>query len=106
MIDKTMIDRVKDRLVDAFDPVAIYLFGSYAWGNPDEESDLDILIVTDKYTKNRYMMMADGHRALRGLDIAKDILLYSKDDFDRFAADKISFCSKIARDGKMIYAKA
>ncbi len=23
----------------------IYLFGSYAWGNPDDESDLDLLVI-------------------------------------------------------------
>ena len=31
MIDNKVIEEVKKRLVDAFDPVAIYLFGSYAW---------------------------------------------------------------------------
>ncbi len=106
MIDNKVIEEVKKRLVDAFDPVAIYLFGSYAWGNPDEESDLDILIVTDEYTKNRYKMAADGHRALGDLDLSKDILIYSKKDFDTFAKDKANFCNKIARDGKKIYAKA
>jgi predicted nucleotidyltransferase len=30
------------RLVNEFQPEAVYLFGSYAWGKPDKESDLDL----------------------------------------------------------------
>ncbi len=44
MIEKKVIDEVKNRLVNTYNPIAIYLFGSYAWGIPTEDSDLDLLI--------------------------------------------------------------
>ena len=46
MIKREVIDEVKNRLVKAYDPLAIYLFGSYAWGTPTEDSDLELLIAT------------------------------------------------------------
>lgn len=39
------LDEITARLVAEFDPEAVYLFGSYVWGEPDEDSDLDLLVV-------------------------------------------------------------
>ena len=41
MIHDSLIDLVTKRLVQVYDPFEIYIFGSYVWGSPDEESDLD-----------------------------------------------------------------
>ena len=48
MISQEVIEEVKNRLIKTYNPIAIYLFGSYAWGTPNEDSDLDLLIVVDK----------------------------------------------------------
>jgi predicted nucleotidyltransferase len=37
-----------DRIVEGYKPEKVMLFGSYAQGNPTEDSDIDILIVTEK----------------------------------------------------------
>lgn len=42
------IATVVDRIIEGCNPEKIVLFGSYAHGNPTEDSDLDILIVTEK----------------------------------------------------------
>ena len=34
-----------DRLVEAYEPERVLLFGSYAWGNPTDDSDVDIMVV-------------------------------------------------------------
>jgi predicted nucleotidyltransferase len=106
MHDNTVFEAVKKRLVDAYDPLAIYIFGSYAWGNPTDESDLDLLIVVDSYKKDRFATMSEGYKALMDLDLSKDILVYNKDEFARFVADRTSLCYKVAHEGKQIYAKA
>ena len=51
MIKDKIIDEVVCRLVDVYHPVEIYLFGSYAWGKPTEESDLDLLVVIENSEK-------------------------------------------------------
>ena len=106
MIHQNTIDEVKKRLIEAYNPLEIYLFGSYAWGHPDEESDLDLLIVVDHHPSSRYQSMVTGHKALIGLNISKDLLVYSKDEFNKCASDVTSICNKVIRSGKKIYAKA
>ena len=40
-----LVSKVTQRMVSVFDPQAIYLFGSRAWGQPTEDSDVDLLVV-------------------------------------------------------------
>lgn len=75
MINSHMIDSVKSKLINTYDPYAIYIFGSYAWGTPNEDSDLDVLIVVDKLTNTRHRMLVKGHSALFNLRLSKDLLL-------------------------------
>jgi HEPN domain-containing protein len=43
--DPRELDRVVRRLVEAFDPVAVYLFGSRARGDASADSDYDLMLV-------------------------------------------------------------
>jgi len=107
MINKETIEEVKNRLVKTYDPVAIYLFGSYAWGHPDKESDLDLLIVVEKSDEKSYRRPIAGYKALRGLeDISKDIIVQTQEIFDRRSQEKTTLEFKIKRDGKVLYARA
>lgn len=106
MIPEKTINKVKDRLVKAYHPLEIYLFGSYAWGTPNEESDLDLLVVIDETNENRYKLLTKGHRALIDLDISKDILVYTKNEFLERAEDISTLGYQIKNKGKKIYAKA
>ncbi len=42
---RTEIDKIVRQVVAAYRPEKIILFGSYAYGNPDADSDLDLLII-------------------------------------------------------------
>ena len=44
---KKILNNIVDRLKQDYNPEQIILFGSYAYGNPTEESDIDLLIVKD-----------------------------------------------------------
>jgi uncharacterized protein len=46
-ISSTDIAEVVRQIVERFHPIKIVLFGSYAYGNPHEGSDIDILVVMD-----------------------------------------------------------
>jgi predicted nucleotidyltransferase len=105
MISEETLEDVKNRLVKAYSPIAIYLFGSYAWGTPTEESDLDLLIVVDKSDEKSYKRPLVGYDALFGMNIAKDIIVYTKKEFDEASTNKTTFCFKIKNNGKLIYAR-
>jgi predicted nucleotidyltransferase len=106
VISKELIEEVKDRLVRTYDPVAIYIFGSYAWGSPTEDSDLDLMIVVEKSDEKSYKRPIIGYTALRGLDISKDIIVHTKEVFDCRSANVTTLEYKIKRDGKVLYVRA
>lgn len=106
MINKKIIDEVKNRLIKTYDPIAIYLFGSYAWGKPTEDSDLDLLIVVDKSDEKSYKRTIPGYDALFGMGISKDIIVYTKEEFEERANNITTLGYKIKKDGELIYARA
>lgn len=106
MISQKTIDRVKDRLVDVYKPLEIYLFGSYAWGHPTEDSDLDLLIVVSDSKEKSYRRSIPGSWALMDIMISKDLFVYTKDEFEKRAGDVTTLCYKVAQEGKKIYAQS
>lgn len=105
-ISKEVIEEVKNRLVTVYDPLKIYLFGSYAWRAPTEESDLDLLIVIEKSAEQRHKRGKPGFEALWGLGISKDLMVYTKKELEQRTSDPSSLIHKILKDGKVIYAKS
>lgn len=105
MISEEKIEEVKNRLIDTYHPLEIYIFGSYAWGIPEEDSDLDLLVVVQDLKKDRYETLVEGHRALMGMGIPKDILVYSKKEFEEHAKDIGSICYRVKNKGKKIYGR-
>lgn len=47
MIGKEKISEIVDKIASGYDPDKIILFGSYAAGNPNEHSDLDLFLIKD-----------------------------------------------------------
>lgn len=45
MVDEKSIYELSERIVQGFQPERIILFGSYARGNPTEDSDVDLLVI-------------------------------------------------------------
>ena len=106
MISKELINEVKNRLVKVYDPLEIYLFGSYAWGNPTEDSDLDLLIVIEKSDEKRYKRSVRGYISLAGLSVPNDIIVYTSEEFDKLSKDITRLSYKIKNEGEVIYAKS
>ncbi|MBI5307124.1 MAG: nucleotidyltransferase domain-containing protein [Planctomycetes bacterium] len=103
MVTSEIIETVKDRLIKAYNPRAVYLFGSFAWGTPDEHSDLDLLVVIDSSDEKPYKRLLKGIDALTGLGIAKDLLVYTRTEFEELANDVSTLCHKIKQEGVKLY---
>ncbi len=101
-----IIEDVKNRLKEAYKPREIYLFGSFAWGSPDPQSDLDLLIVVAASDEKPHKRARIGIESLKGLKIAKDIIVYTSDEFERLSADVSTLCYKIKKEGIRLYAAA
>jgi len=74
MID---IDKVKSQIIESLKPLnldKIILFGSYAYGIPNENSDLDICIIDNNFKSKMDKKLAI-RKKLKDIKIAKDIIL-------------------------------
>lgn len=94
-----LFDSIRTRLDTAYNPLSLYIFGSYAWGTPTVDSDIDLVVVVDSSDKKPYKRAIEGIRALRGLGIAKDILVYTKDEFKTISDDVSSLLYKVKHEG-------
>ena len=80
MID---IEKIKSEIVEKlkpFNPLKIILFGSYAYGTPTENSDLDLCIIDNNFT-SKIKEKSKIRKALKDIKIAKDILLVNEEYF-------------------------
>jgi len=100
-----VIEEATRRLVAEFQPEQIWLFGSYAWGEPTKDSDLDLLmLVTDeKQTSIQHQRLA--RRCLRYIDMPKDVLIQSASSFQRYRDVHSSMSHKIAVEGRLVYGR-
>ncbi len=93
------------RLVLAFDPLRIDLFGSVACGTAGPGSDLDLLIVLPALdrTKKRAARVR-ARRVLEGIGTAVDVVVTTPDDIER-SGDVVGFVLREAlREGRTVYA--
>ncbi len=94
-------------------PRVIIIFGSYARGTNDEESDLDLLIVLDEDKipvsyDEKIEMKLNIRRAIREINkkIAIDLLVYTTPEYEEFIKSGSSFSKEIKETGKVLYEKA
>lgn len=73
---------------------------------PTKDSDLDVLIIVNELAKDRNGLLFEGYLSLFNLGIAKDLLLYTKVEFEEQTTDIFSLCFKVKLDGKQIYTTA
>ncbi len=93
-------------LVQAFDPIKIYAFGSYARGTFDEESDLDLMVLVESYNNKKPLdAIYFGYEALRDIHMPVDLLVYDRAKHDELKNDHASFFYKIIHKGKLLYEK-
>lgn len=78
MISEHTIQQAVDRLVNAANPSKVILFGSYARGDANENSELDLMVI-ERELPNKFEEMIRLKQALRSLHIPVDVLVYSEE---------------------------
>jgi len=82
----------------------IYLFGSYAYGKPSSESDLDLMVITDKEIDDAILSVTEIRYNTWGKVGVFDMLVYSEKVFnDR--KEKYNLENKVFNEGKIIYER-
>jgi predicted nucleotidyltransferase len=99
-----VLAEVVRRLVEAYRPERIYLFGSVARGDAGPDSDYDLMVVVPDDAPREMQDCDLAYRALRGLGIAKDVLVWTRGAFEERLPLKASLPSTILREGKLLHA--
>ena len=100
----SFLQEIVRRIVDAVDPARIILFGSYAYGTPHQDSDIDILVIMET-ARPRHKRTVAINRALAGLLIPKDILVYTPAEVDDWKDVPQAFVTQVLKKGVVVYDK-
>ena len=98
MMDATLAEIVA-RLAKAFQPEAMFLFGSRARGNETPDSDYDVLVVVSASDDPPYRRAQRAHEALWGVWAAADVFVLTREEFDEQAGMVASVARSAAREG-------
>src|SRR5438132_14191269 len=102
---KTEIDQIVSQVIEHYRPEKVILFGSYAYGHPDPDSDLDLLII--KNTSERFIdrwinvrrIVSNSKRS-----IPFEPIVLTPDEVEERLAIGDQFIKKIVTKGEILFA--
>jgi len=102
---KQVIERMVDKLAREYRPERVVLFGSYAYGTPDEESDIDLLIIKntpeafiDRWATVRRILSDPKRRT------PLETLILTPEEVSQRLEIGDQFIMEILEKGKVLYA--
>ncbi|OGM97412.1 MAG: hypothetical protein A2817_00665 [Candidatus Yanofskybacteria bacterium RIFCSPHIGHO2_01_FULL_39_8b] len=97
------IQNIVDTIVTEFKPEKVVLFGSYAWGQPTKDSDIDLFVIKNDAKKNIRDLAIDLERILLPRTFPIDIIVYKPEQVEKYLNEKNMFITKILTKGKILY---
>lgn len=99
-----IIEEILEKIITEYAPQKVILFGSYAYGHPDEESDFDLLIIkdTDKRPIERWMELK---RLLRDRNRKTSVspLVYTPRELEERLVLRDFFIQEVLEKGEVLY---
>ena len=92
------------RIVEALDPERIILFGSYASGQPDENSDIDLLVIMETAKRPAGRIVAVS-RTLSPRPFPVDIIVRTPEELDRDLKRVDPFMRDLVERGRTLYER-
>ena len=103
-----LLDRMIRTIVDEVDLEQVVLFGSRARGDARPDSDVDLLIIeSETFGDGRSSHAERGrlNRALAATPVATDLLVYSREEVDRWRGSLNHVAARALREGRVLYAR-
>lgn len=102
MLTAQLLQTAVDRVLAVAQPLQIILFGSYARGDADAQSDIDLLIVENEVA-DRGQEMLRLTRSIGYLGLGVDVLVYSEQEVMRRSQVPGTLLHHALREGKVLY---
>lgn len=98
------VGRALERLVEAFGPERIYLFGSRARGTARPDSDVDVLVVVPTADEPTYRLAARAYAEVGRCEPALELVFMTRAEFEGRARAAASLPATVLREGLLVYA--
>ena len=106
--EEGLLQHMVQTIVSEVAPETIILFGSRARGDARSDSDVDLLVIEKEPfspQRSRRKEMARLQMALRNLPLSKDILLYSRDEFEYWRNSLNHLVGRAGREGRVLHGR-
>ena len=103
-VDDLVLAEAVRRLVGAYRPERVYLFGSVARGDAGPDSDYDLLVIMPDDAPPEQRRSRLAYEALRGTGTAADVLVCTTSYFEDRRLLKASLPGTVLREGRLLHA--
>ncbi len=107
VVTEALLADMAQRIVEALHPEKVILFGSYAYGTPHEDSDIDLFVIM----KPKYAEETNHQRVMDVTDVAKipflpmDVIVRTPEQVETRLAMGDFFIKEILDQGKVLYQR-
>jgi len=105
MIGTDKISEIVNKISSGYNPEKIILFGSYANGNPNEDSDLDLFVIKETDLP-RPQRTAQVRKMIYGSMNPIDLIVYTPKEIDESKENRFGFVYEVLNTGKTLYERA
>ncbi len=102
--DDPVLGEIVRRLVQAYAPERIYLFGSNARGDAEPDSDYDLMLIVPDNAPPERRRSRMAYEVLRGTGRAADVLVWTRTSFDSRLGVRTSLPAIVASEGRLLHA--
>lgn len=102
---RKVIIEIVDRIIKGYGPKKVILFGSYAYGKPTEDSDIDILVVTEGRS-NSEEIYKRRREFLKDFSIPVQLVCVSDEEFEETKDIIGGITYPASKYGEMLYEKS
>lgn len=104
LAEDSVLAEILDRLVAAYCPESVYLFGSKARGDDGPDSDYDLLVIVPDDARLDRTRGRLACEVLWGTGTAADVVVWTKSQFESRRYVVASLPASVLREGKLLYA--
>jgi predicted nucleotidyltransferase len=104
-LNETLLYDMTNRLVQTFQPEQVILFGSYAWGNPNDISDIDLYVIVPESSERPLQRARRARTCIGDVRVALDILVRTRAEADKYRHLYASLECQIFEKGRVLYER-
>ena len=102
---ETLLYDMTNRLVQTFQPEQVILFGSYAWGTPNDSSDIDLYVIVPESSERPIQRARRARACIGDVRVALDILVRTRAEADKYRHLYASLECQIFEKGRVLYER-